>query len=533
MGLLADIRRYGRFSWGLRQFLRHTISLEEARAISEKQLAEREINFLHLVRKGILGYPKSPYLALLKSAQCEMIDIEEMVKSRGLENTLRAMREAGIYITYEEFKGHKPIIRDGKILSEGARLFDNPYLHSYYEAKTGASTGIGTRVAVDLSHIRATAPFQMLAYDPHGLLGIPTGIWRGILPDVSGLHSILNLYHFGQLPRKWFSPITRRDYRPSIRNWGATHAAVLMGRVWGVPIPWPEPVALDNAKVIAQWASRTVEANGACHMNSHVSLALRVALAAHREGLDLTGVTFSGGGEPPTPVKVREITRTGAKYIPNYFLAETGVVGFGCANPLEINDLHLFKGGLALIQYPRKVPAADISVNAFYFTTLLPTAPKLMLNVESDDYGLLETRSCGCPLERYGYTEHISRIRSYSKLTGEGVTLVGSEMLRILEEVLPSRFGGSPLDYQLLEEEDEQGFTRLHLLVSPKIEISDESEVIQVMLEALRRSSGAGDLARAIWNRAGTFQIKRREPFWTDRGKLMPLHLNKHSAKDR
>ena len=73
-----------------------------------------------------------------------------------------------------------------------------------------------------------------------------------------------------------------------------------------------------------------------------------------------------------------------------------------------------------------------------------------------------------CPLERYGYTEHISRIRSYSKLTGEGVTLVGSEMLRILEEVLPSRFGGSPLDYQLLEEEDEQGFTRLHLLVSPK-----------------------------------------------------------------
>jgi len=92
------------------------------------------------------------------------------------------------------------------------------------------------------------------------------------------------------------------------------------------------------------------------------------------------------------------------------------------------------------------VPGSDITVDAFHFTTLLPTARKLLLNVESDDYGVVETRSCGGPLESYGYTEHLRQIRSFRKLTGEGVTLVGSEMLRILEEVLPARFGGSPLD---------------------------------------------------------------------------------------
>src|SRR5207248_5736504 len=140
--------------------------------------------------------------------------------------------------------------------------------------------------------------------------------------------------------------------------------------------------------------------------------------------------------------------------------------------------VHFFKDGLALIQHSRPVPGAELTVDAFHFTTLLSTSPKLLLNVESDDYGLMETRSCGCPLESYGYTEHLRQIRSFRKLTGEGVTLVGSEMVHILEEVLPSRFGGSPLDYQLVEEEDEQGFTRLGLVVSPRIEIADEAAVI-------------------------------------------------------
>ena len=45
-----------------------------------------------------------------------------------------------------------------------------------------------------------------------------------------------------------------------------------------------------------------------------------------------------------------------------------------------------------------------------------------------------------------------------------------------MERVLPARFGGSPLDYQLMEEEDERGFTRLSLLVSPKLRIADESK---------------------------------------------------------
>lgn len=234
-----------------------------------------------------------------------------------------------------------------------------------------------------------------------------------------------------------------------------------------------------------------------------------------------------GGGEPPTPAKIAHITHIGARWIPTYFFTEVGAVGIGCAQPFDENDLHFFKDAFALIQLPSPVPGSNIVVDAFCFTTLLPSAPKIMLNVAIDDYGMIERRTCHCPLEGYGFTEHLCHVRSFHKLTGEGVTLVGSEMLHILEEVLPARFGGSPLNYQLLEEEDEQGFTRLSLLVSPSLGAIDEEALISTVMESLKQSSVAADLARAIWNQAKILRVKRMEPLWTLRGKLMPLHLTK------
>ena len=240
-----------------------------------------------------------------------------------------------------------------------------------------------------------------------------------------------------------------------------------------------------------------------------------------------------GGGEVPTPTKVSGITRTGARWISIFSFAEAGSVGIGCAQPLDANDLHFLKDSLALILYPRQVPNTEITVEAITLTTLLPTTPKVMLNVETDDYGVIETRSCGCGWEAYGFHDHIRYLRSFRKLTGEGVTLIGSEMVQILEEVLPARFGGSPLDYQLMEEEDDKGFTRLTLIVSPKINIPDETKLSEVILEALGKGSDSADLSRAIWNQAKSLRVKRTEPIWTDRGKLMPLHLAQHPKQSK
>ena len=200
MNILADLKMYGRFAWGLRGFLRHTISLEEAKAIVQKRMAEREENFLRLVRKGIFGYPKSPCLPLLKLARCEMGDIENMVRDKGLEGTLRALREAGVYVTFDEFKGREPIVRKDQVTFVRDHDFDNPFLSHYYLGETGGTTGAGTRIVIELDHLAAQAPLIMLSYDVHNVLHIPMAIWLGILPDASGINNILRCVRFGKIP---------------------------------------------------------------------------------------------------------------------------------------------------------------------------------------------------------------------------------------------------------------------------------------------------------------------------------------------
>ena len=516
---------YGRFAWGLRGFLRRTITLDEARSTIRGRLAAREENFLRLVRRGVFGCRRSPYLPLLKLAGCEMGDIETMVRDRGLEGTLLALREAGVCVTFEEFKGRQPIVREGREFPVAAGDFDNPYVSASYCARSGGTTGAGTRVPMDLDHLAAQSSYLMLAHEAHGVLHAPTAVWLAMLPDGSGLNCTLRHARIGQMPRKWFTPLVTRELKPSFKNPLAMRMLGVLSRLYGSPVPRPEPVRLDQAAIVARWAAEALKSHGTCLVALQVSNAVRLSIAAREEGLDLTGAVLWGGGEPPTPAKVGEMRRSGARWVPGYWITEVGNIGLGCAAPADDNDIHFFKDALALIQYPRKVPGSEITVDAFHFTTLLPTAPKLMLNVESDDYGVIETRRCGCPLGRLGFTEHLRHIRSFRKLTGEGVTLVGSEMVHVLEEVLPARFGGSPLDYQLSEEEDENGFTRLSLLVSPRVHLESEAAVVDVVLEAMRRSSTAADMAAAVWAQADTLRVKRMDPVSTRVGKLMPLHM--------
>ena len=533
MSILDSIKPYARFATGLRRYLRHKLTLEEARAVVQRRLAEREANFLRLVEKGIFGHPRSPYLPLLKLAQVELGDIRNMVRDKGLEGTLHALHDAGVHITFEEFKGRQPIVRQGQTIPVSARDFDNPHLRHYYQAQSGATTGAGTRVTKDLDHVGDQVPLIMLGFDAHGILHAPWAVWFEILPGQAGIANMLFGARMGNVPRKWFSSHTGRDSGSSTRRIAATQLIVVLARLFGSPIPWPERVTLDQAPAVARWAAEMVKAHGACMLNTSVSRNLRVCLAALEEGLDLTGLTCWGASEPPTLGKVRDITGAGARWVPDYAFVEAGFVGVGCARPADSNDIHFAKDALALIQRPRQVADTGITVDAFCFTALLPSAPKILLNVESDDYGVIEQRTCGCPLESCGFTEHLRHIYSFGKLTGEGVTLVAGDMIRILEQVLPARFGGSPLDYQLLEEEDEQGFTRLNLLIHPRIEISDEAEVIDTVLDALRQGDGAAHMAQALWSQAKALRIQRKEPIWTAQGKLMPLHLGKRSDRSR
>jgi len=159
---------------------------------------------------------------------------------------------------------------------------------------------------------------------------------------------------------------------------------------------------------------------------------------------------------------------------------------------------------------------------------LFLACPKIMLNVESGDYGELPERSCGCPLEALGFQQHLHTIRSYDKLTSEGMTFIGSDLIILIEEILPARFGGNPTDYQFVEEED-GGLPKVSILVSPRVGNVDETKLITTVLQTLRSSSNANKMMADQWRKAQTLEVIRREPYATDSAKILPLHILKEN----
>ncbi len=305
---------------------------------------------------------------------------------------------------------------------------------------------------------------------------------------------------------------------------------LLMALSAGVRIPSPERLRMDDAGVIADWLATTLADVGTAILRAPVSSALRVAIAALENGQDLGGSVFGVSGEPLTPAKAKGIAASGARIITRMGLGEIGLLGFGCPEASDITDLHLTDGLCAMIQHEHHLRDMDVSVPALHLTSLLPSSPMILLNVELDDYAVLESRTCGCRMGDLGLTTHLTQVRSFRKLTGEGMTLVGNDMMRILEDVLPTRFGGSPLDYQLAEVENEAGFTRFLLRIHPRVSVSSESDVLEAVMNELTKK-GKGVFPVEMWKQAKTLQIERREPVWSNRGKLQALNIDRQHKK--
>ena len=526
---LDYLKTFAQLPLALWRFSRHTMTLDDAKRIVQERMERREDNFLQFVERSVYGFPASPYLGLLRMAGCEFGDLRGLVRSRGLEAALRRLREAGVYVTFEEFKGRKPIERHGKTIPVAASGFDNPFMKRVFTIQSGGSTGAATNVGVNLEQVAARAPHELLTLSAHNLLHVPAVRWSPILPSGT-LRNILRTVYIGHTPRRWFSPLGLRDSKYWLKYGLATYYTLFWTRACGMRVPWPEYVRVDQAIKVARCAAELLRAHGRCLVLTNPSRSMRVVMAAQQAGLDLRGATFHGSEEPATPAKVSYLERAGVKFISNYGMVEANRIGSACACPQDVGDVHLLSDALALFSHPYNVESLGITVPAFNLTTLLPSSSKVMLNVQMDDYGIVEERHCGCELDSYGFSTHLRQIRSYSKLTGEGVTLIGTEMVRILEEVLPAHFGGSPLDYQMLEEEDEQGFTRLYVLIHPRLLIEDEQQVVEVILQALGESSPMADATRITWQQMQTIRVRRAEPILTTRGKLLPLHSQRRST---
>jgi hypothetical protein len=104
------------------------------------------------------------------------------------------------------------------------------------------------------------------------------------------------------------------------------------------------------------------------------------------------------------------------------------------------------------------------------------------------------------------------------------MAFLDADVIRVLEEVLPARFGGGPTDYQLLEGETDAGRPRLRLLVHPRLGPLDETALADAFFTAIGGGTGLERVMELQWRSADLLQIDREPPRTTRSGKIQHLH---------
>jgi hypothetical protein len=478
---------------------------------------------------------RSPYLPLLSARSIGPGEIGKWVDAGGVESALEKLRDEGVYYTVDEFKGKKSVQRGGLSFRLQEKDFDNPFIHSAYEVGSGATRSAGTRVRIDYDYLTQRSLYDAFILDMHGVLTAPIANWFPVFPGAPGINSSLRFARIGNPPRKWFSQVEKSHVKVNWEKRLGVKYIFFVSRLRGVPLAQPEYVGLNDAYAVALWVSRMLQENAACVVYTFASSAVRVCMAAMENNLNVAGARFLVTGEPLTPQKKKEIEAVGARAVPIYGISEAGVIAAGCDQDYPQSDhCHLLKDSTAIISHALKVEHSDAEVQSFLFTSLLYESPKILLNVGMGDYGEIAQGDCPCPLGRAGFDTHVSSIRSYEKLTGEGVTFVDTDFIRIVERELPRKYGGQSTDYQLLEEEDARGLTRLKLLVSPRIGTVDEEEIARSFIRFLKSASVSPESwtqsGPEMWGQARTLRVRREYPVATRAGKILPFHITRSKA---
>lgn len=499
-------------------FLRAPLTVDQAASVLRRRMETREDRFLSMAEQMIYGHNRSPYVQLLRAAGCEYGDLKALVNQEGVEEALTRLAGAGVYVTLEEFKGRKEAVRGNRRFMFAESDFDHPRLPYHYEIRSGGTRGKTTSVRVNLSFITDLAVNTTLTFQAHSLAHHAHVIWL-----TGGVTPMLIYARLARTPIAWFHPLKPLPFDIQA---GSRFLAAL-GWLSRRSLPLPSFLDLMEPGRLAAWLGTLLRGGRRICVTTYASSAVRVADAANAKGIDLEGTTFVTLGEPFTAAKQRVLEAAGAQALVRYAFTEAGIIGYGCATRESPDDLHFFSDSFGLIQRRREVIDDHQAIDAFLVTSLLPSAPKVLLNVENGDHGIVTQKTCRCNLGILGLRTHVSMIRSFEKLSGEGMTFAQTDLLHILEDVLPTRFGGAATDYQAVEEE-ENGILRLSLIVSPRVGAVDETRLREAFIEELAKDGGFARVGALMWQRAHTVSIKRQWPVATGAGKILPFQIVRH-----
>lgn len=518
--MLAEARYFARMMAACWRLARTPIAADP-RAVIAENLANREANFLELMDRTVFANEANPYNRLFRWAGCTAGDLRSAVLSNGLEPTLEQLRKSGVYLTHDEFKGNKPIERAGLKIEACPGDFANTLSRAALETTSSGSRSRGTviRPSVEFQIYREAQDSLLLSQFGPSEKAILTVL--PILPSTLGFHRMLGMRRRGTPVDKWFA--LGGNWRNSGHYRLLTHLLVAETQLMGLKTIHPSYIPSNDFSPVARWIARKrAEGRGVLWIGA-VSIGVRVASAAIENGLNIGGTTFVCGAEPLTPARREVIESAGGVAFSRYGISEFGSVGCACPEMSRSTAVHLMRDSLAAISYRRTVPLAEMEVESLMFTTLSPVSVFVLVNVEMDDSGRLEPAKCNCALKAMGFTQQISDVYSYGKLTGQGVTLLGGDLLSVLEKSLPSRFGGTPADYQLIELDGQSGCI-VELRVNPRVSVRSEQLVVEFFLNEVRRLWG-GSLTARQWGQTGAVRVVFAEPVSSGGRKINALHL--------
>jgi hypothetical protein len=299
---------------------------------------------------------------------------------------------------------------------------------------------------------------------------------------------------------------------------------IAQARLLGAKALIPSFLGQNDFSPVARRIARRRAEGFEVMFSAGVSGGVRVAASATEQGLDISGTVFRVHGEALTDPKRAVIEGAGCTPYPGYTISEIGKIGSSCREMTAGNCVHVCKDAVALISYRRTAPLSGVEVDSLMVTSLIQCGPMVVVNAEMDDSGVLGPAQCDCGLKAMGFNQQLSNIYSYGKLTGQGMTLIGTDVLSILEKTLPERFGGGPTDYQLVEHEGAFQ-TEVELRVHPRTGAQSEDAIQRYFLAELTKVYG-GSLSRRNWSQTKGVRVVLGEPYRTgDRGKVHALHL--------
>jgi hypothetical protein len=506
-------------------FLRNPITLAEAHRTFRHRLEHREDCFLRLAKDSIYKRPSSLYHRLLTLAGCEYGDLASMVRRDGVNAALASLVRHGVYLTVDELKGRRPIVRGSATIVPRPGDTRDGTARIHLSIPTGGSRGAPVSVPIDLAYIRDRAVDTYLALHAVGGDQWEHAVWG--VPGGTSMVLLLEYMAFGRRVYRWFSQIDPQLPDLPFRYRWSAHAMRWSSLVAPTRVPPLEFAPLADPASILRWLADRLRAGRTPHLHAHASSVVRLCQAAEDTGMRLDGVRLTAGSEPTTAARLATIRRTGATCLPQYASAEAGVVGRCCYQSDVPDEVHVFEDRLAVIQVDEGDVPSGLAAGTLFTTSLHRTATALLLlNVSMGDVGELDRRRCDCPLERLGWTLHLRHIRNVEKLTAAGMTFLDVDVIRVLEEVLPERFGGGPTDYQLVEEEGADGTPGLRLLVHPRVGVVSSDVVAEAFLSGISAARGPQVMGLA-WRDARLLRIERRAPLVTTAGKILHLHVNR------